>query len=91
MNPDDMNNTLFGEEYPDAHLYIYNRWGSLIFEKEHYGNYAVWGSNKADAWWDGRSENSMTIGSGKVPPATYIYILILDNDTVEKGTIFINY
>ncbi|WP_167613483.1 gliding motility-associated C-terminal domain-containing protein, partial [Maribellus sediminis] len=91
LNPDDTNNTLFGEEYPDAHLYIYNRWGNLIFEKEHYGNYAIWGSNKADAWWDGRSDNSLTVGSGKVPPATYIYILILDGNTVEKGTLFINY
>ncbi len=91
MNESDLDNTLFGEEYPDAHLYVYNRWGNLIFEKEHYGNYVKWGSNKADAWWDGRSDNSMTIGSGKVPPATYIYILILDNDNVEKGTLFINY
>ena len=91
LNEADLENTLFGEEYPDAHLWIYNRWGNLIYEKEHYGNYNVWGSNKADAWWDGRSENSLTIGSGKVPPATYIYILILDEDTVEKGTLFVNY
>ena len=91
MNPDDLENTLFGEKYPDAHLWIYNRWGNLVYEKEHYGNYNVWGSNKADAWWDGRSEHSLTIGSGKVPPATYIYILILDADTVEKGTLFVNY
>ncbi|HYQ58103.1 MAG TPA: gliding motility-associated C-terminal domain-containing protein, partial [Draconibacterium sp.] len=91
MSEDDLDNSIFGEEYPDAHLYVYNRWGNLIFEKEHYGNYAVWGSNKAEAWWDGRSESSLTIGSGKVPPATYIYILQLNNQTVEKGTIFINY
>uniref|UniRef100_UPI0025DD8AFB T9SS type B sorting domain-containing protein n=1 Tax=uncultured Draconibacterium sp. TaxID=1573823 RepID=UPI0025DD8AFB len=91
MSVDDVDNSIFGEEYPDAHLYVYNRWGNLIFEKEHYGNYSVWGTNKAEAWWDGRSESSLTIGSGKVPPATYIYILQLDNQTVEKGTIFINY
>jgi hypothetical protein len=71
-------------------LYIYNRWGNLIFEKEHYGSYETWG-NKVDTWWDGRSEHDWTVGESKVPVATYIYILILEGDNVEKGTVFVNY
>ncbi|MCY1720911.1 gliding motility-associated C-terminal domain-containing protein, partial [Prolixibacteraceae bacterium Z1-6] len=90
MNEDDTDNVLFGETYPDAHLYIYNRWGNLIFEKEHFGNYQVWG-NKVDTWWDGRSEHGWTVGGGKVPVATYVYVLILEGSTVEKGTVFVNY
>ena len=90
LNEDDTENVLFGETYPDAKLYVYNRWGNLLFEKEHYGNYNVWGS-KAESWWDGRSEHAWTVGGDKVPAGTYIYVLIIEGDNVEKGTVFVNY
>ena len=90
LNEDDTDNVLFGENYPEAKLYVYNRWGNLLFEKENYGNYNVWGS-KVDAWWDGESDHAWTIGGNKVPSGTYIYVLILEPDNVEKGTVFVNY
>ena len=79
----------FEEVYPDAKLLIYNRWGNLIYEKEGYGNTTRWGL--ADAWWNGSSQNDWTVGSNKVPVATYIYILILEEGNVQKGTVFVNY
>ena len=79
----------FGEIYPDAKLYIYNRWGNLLYEKEHYGNTGLLGN--ADAWWDGYSEHSLTVGNDKVPDGTYVYILILDSGNARKGTVFVNY
>ena len=69
---------------------IYNRWGSLVYEKEKYGNYDEWGTY--NAWWDGTSMNSMQLGKDKLPTATYFYILYYNNGSgiVEKGSIFLN-
>ncbi len=75
--------------YPNAELFILNRWGNIIFERNNYGNPDVWSSS--DLWWDGYSEHSWTLGTEKVPPGTYLFVLKLDASTVIKGTIFINY
>ena len=75
--------------YPSARLIIFNRWGNLIYEKENYGNTSVWGTT--EAYWDGRSQHGWTIGNEKVPVGTYMYVLILDKETVKKGTVYINY
>ncbi len=79
----------FVDVYQNAKLYIYNRWGNLLYEKENYGNTDVWGNT--DAWWNGYSENALTIGGGKVPSGTYVYILMLGDGQVYKGTVFVNY
>jgi gliding motility-associated-like protein len=79
----------FVEDYQNAKMYIYNRWGNLLYEKNNYGNTDVWGNT--DAWWDGYSQNSMTVGGDKLPGGTYVYVLILDDGTVLKGTVFVNY
>ena len=78
------------EDYPDAKLYIFNRWGSKLFEKEHYGNLTYWGSPE-EAWWWGYSEASLTLGGGKVPVGNYIYILELGNGTTHTGTVMVSY
>jgi len=31
------------------------------------------------------------VGDEKVPVGTYIYILVIENGNVEKGTVFVNY
>ncbi len=85
----DQGEQTFGEIYPDAKLYIYNRWGNLLYEKEHYGNTNLLGNT--DAWWNGYSENTLTVGNNKVPSGTYVYILILEGNDVRKGTVFVNY
>jgi len=77
------------EQYPNASIQIYNRWGNLIFEKEDYGNESSWGTS--DAWWDGRSTTKWTVGKEKLPPGTYFYILHLNNgDDPITGSVFLN-
>jgi gliding motility-associated-like protein len=79
------------EAYPNARpkLEVYNRWGTLLYEQEDYGNTDRWGSG--DAWWDGSSNKKWTTGSEKLPPGTYFYILYF-NDGSEpiKGSVFLN-
>ena len=77
------------EDYPNADIEIYNRWGNLVYDKENYGNTDRWGS--VDAWWNGRSTNKMTVGSEKLPAGTYFYILYLnDGSDPITGFVFLN-
>lgn len=85
------------EHYPDAKLMIFNRNGDLLWEKEHYGNYDVWGS-QYDAWWWGTSVLSkydvgrFTInGDPKLKFGNYVYVLLLGNGDVKNGTVMVAY
>ena len=69
---------------------IFNRNGNKLFEKEHYGNLEIWGSNEA-AWWWGTSENNLTIGGGTLPAGNYVYVLQLGNGEERTGTVMISY
>ena len=77
------------DRYLNARIEIYNRWGNLVYAKDHYGDTDFWGTT--DAWWDGASNQNLKIGTEKLPPATYFYILYL-NDGVEKrnGYLYLN-
>ena len=75
--------------YENPRLEIFNRWGNLLFKKDHYGDVDFWGS-EADAWWDGRSENKLTIGDQGLPVGTYFYLLRLNGTTELKGFLFLN-
>ncbi|WP_206082057.1 gliding motility-associated C-terminal domain-containing protein [Maribellus sediminis] len=79
---------VLGDDFTDAKIEIYNRWGNLLYEKERYGNTDYWG--EYDAWWDGTSTNSMQIGNDKLPTGTYFYILYLNNERVITGSVFLN-
>ena len=71
-------------EYPNARLEVYNRWGVKVYERDKYGNVGEYG--EPGAWWDGRDQES-----GKMLPAgTYLVILVLDNNYVHKGIVYIN-
>ncbi len=80
-------NCLYNYENPI--IEIYNRWGNLVFKKDHYGDVDFWGS-ETDAWWNGRSENKLTIGSQDLPVGTYYYILKLNKIRILTGFLFLN-
>ena len=75
--------------YANPIIEIYNRWGNLVYKKDHYGDTDFWGSEAA-AWWNGRSENNLTIGDQVMPVGTYYYILKLTNSKVLTGFLFLN-
>ena len=57
------------DQYPNANLKIFNRWGTLVYEMNSYDNS-----------WTGLS-NVDKIGIGEIlPNGTYYYILDLSND-----------
>ncbi len=69
------------DDYPDAHLWVYNRWGKLVYEQENYGNPDL---------WDGSSNQSGTLGSGTLPSATYFYVIDLgDGQDPIRGYIYL--
>jgi gliding motility-associated-like protein len=69
------------ERYPDASIRIFNRWGSIVYDKERYQNN-----------WDGVSVNKLTVGHSPLPAGTYFYLLKLGDKegTVIKGYIYVN-
>lgn len=75
--------------YENPVIEIFNRWGNLVFKKDHYGDVDYWGS-EADAWWTGRSDNKWTVGNGLLPVGTYYYVLKLNNANVLTGFLFLN-
>jgi gliding motility-associated-like protein len=55
------------ECYPDNSVEIYNRWGGLVFERDHYNN--------ADRAFKGISEGKLTINQNReLPDGAYYYI-----------------
>lgn len=51
-------------KYPDNMLWIYNRWGNLVYKKQNYDN-----------TWDGRSNVSGVVMGQVLPNGTYYYLL----------------
>jgi len=76
------------ENYPDAKIKIYNRWGQKVYEKEHYGNIDVWGTT--EAWWNGYSNQEWIVGMGELTSSTYFYVLDLkDGSKPYSGFIYL--
>ncbi len=57
------------EGYPGNVLFIYNRWGNLVYKKKDYSNE-----------WDGRSNVNGVMFGEELPNGTYYYILDLNID-----------
>ena len=83
--------------YPNAKLMIFNRNGDLLWQKQNYGNYDVWG-DQYNAWWWGTSVlnrydvGRQTInGDPKLKVGNYIYVLELGNGERKNGTVMISY
>jgi gliding motility-associated-like protein len=74
------------ENFPDNNMKIFNRWGSIIYEADHYDNTSV--------KWEGTSTGKMVIGDEKAPEATYFYILVYKDAKGEEqkmvGYIYLN-
>ena len=81
---------VLGDDFADARIEIFNRWGNLVYEQERYGNEDYWGD--VDAWWDGTSMHDMQVGKDQLPTATYFYILYFNDGNKEPvtGFIFLN-
>ncbi|HEX7414389.1 MAG TPA: gliding motility-associated C-terminal domain-containing protein, partial [Bacteroidia bacterium] len=58
--------------FPDNHVYIYNRWGQLVWDKPHYNNTTI--------VWDGKLQNGSTLYAG-----TYFYIVEVSGQKNLKG------
>ncbi len=71
-NNDGTNDTFFIKGLRDIfvnfELYIYNRWGQL-----------VWKGNNEKHDWDGEINNGLKLDSKKAPDSTYYYILYLND------------
>ncbi|MDP4206842.1 MAG: gliding motility-associated C-terminal domain-containing protein, partial [Bacteroidota bacterium] len=74
--------------YPNAKMDIFDRWGNLVYSKEHYGDEVKWGK---DAWWDGRNRVSGIIGNKTAPSGSYIFVIHLNYNTnkIVKGIVFV--
>ncbi|QOG01502.1 gliding motility-associated C-terminal domain-containing protein [Flavobacterium sp. MDT1-60] len=63
------------ESYPNNELKVYNRYGSLVYSKEHYEND-----------WNGTANVSGVINRGDMlPTGTYFYVIDIGDGTVKKG------
>ena len=81
---------VLGDDFTDARIEIFNRWGTLVYEQERYGDEDYWGD--VDAWWNGTSMNNMQVGGNQLPTATYYYILYFNDGKREPitGFVFLN-
>ena len=75
--------------YENPILEIYNRWGNLVYKKDHYGDTDFWGG-EADAWWTGGSDHKWTVGTEQLPVGTYYYVLKLSRTKILTGFLFLN-
>ncbi|TKD61010.1 gliding motility-associated C-terminal domain-containing protein [Flavobacterium sp. ASW18X] len=57
------------EAYPENTVYIYNRWGDLVFKIEGYNN--------ADNVFKGQVNQLMGLGADQLPEGTYFFTIIL--------------
>jgi large repetitive protein len=73
------------DKYPNNSITIFNRWGNIVYEAEHYDNVKI--------FWDGKNHGSqLSAGTGLVPQGTYYYLLKLNESIPDrKGYIFVSY
>lgn len=77
------------EDYPNARISIFNRYGQLLFEQEKYGNTEFWGSG--EAFWDGRPNRGISPFQSILPAGTYFYLFDPGNGQKPvTGSIYLN-
>ena len=88
-NGDGVNDTLVVpalSEYPNFKMEIYDRWGGKVWEYSRKGSLTP-------QWWDGYSQNSLTLNKGELMPAgTYFYVIEFNknNRKRETGWVYLN-
>jgi gliding motility-associated-like protein len=62
--------------FPKAVVNVYNRWGNLVYNSVPYNNN-----------WDGKSNSSLSLGTGYLPAGTYYYVVDVygDGSDVKSG------
>ena len=65
----------YATKYPNCKLYIYNRWGSLVYESL---------IPYTDSW-DGKSNIGSAFGDGLLPAATYFYLIDKGDGTASES------
>ncbi len=74
-NNDGLNDLFIIDNITDVasnHVYIYNRWGQLLWDKSKYDNTTV--------VWDGKTQEGVALYSG-----TYFYVIEMEGQTTLKG------
>jgi gliding motility-associated-like protein len=66
------------ENYGNNHLYIYNRWGNLVYEKSGYAND-----------WEGLANVSVFMNGKQLPVGVYFWILEYGVNKTKNGSVFI--
>jgi gliding motility-associated-like protein len=60
------------ENYPDNHVYFFNRWGTKVWDKAKYDNVKI--------VWDGKDMNGIPLN-----PGTYFYVIDIDGKKPQKN------
>ncbi|GAA4108442.1 hypothetical protein GCM10022393_04540 [Aquimarina addita] len=88
-NGDNVNDTFVIQgltNYPDNEVFIYNRWGVLVYQKEKY--HEVQDTEKG---FKGISEGRVTIAQKEeLPEGTYYYVLNVQGTKNRAGYLYIN-
>lgn len=89
----DKNNTVNLTEDDNISIFIYNRWGHLVYETENYFKEFPQDvdSNEPNGW-DGRSNTGVRLEKDKyVPDGTYYYVVSSTNPRLFGGKPFVNF
>ncbi|KOH46635.1 Ig-like domain-containing protein [Sunxiuqinia dokdonensis] len=78
------------DNYPNATLLIFDRWGKKLYEHEKYGNLDFWGSFEK-AWWDGSRTNDGSASLDRLPPGNYLYVLVRGDGNRDSGAVMLSY
>lgn len=78
------------DNYPNATLLIFDRWGKKLYEHEKYGNLDFWGSFE-QAWWDGSRTNEGSASMDRLPPGNYLYVLLRGDGNRDSGAVMLSY
>jgi uncharacterized repeat protein (TIGR01451 family)/gliding motility-associated-like protein len=88
-NGDGKNDTLVIpalSQFPNFKIEFYDRWGNKMYQYSRNGA-------ASPKWWDGTSNENLTVNKGEVLPAgTYFYVIYFNKDgrKPEKGWVYLN-